>query len=68
MIPNLLVYIIDLRLLSSEAESTCLSQCQSSNTTSSETIADVSSDYVEQPFKSTIACNDISLNDDANEI
>ena len=38
-----------LTLLSSETESTCLSLYQSSNTTSSETIADVSSDYVEPP-------------------
>ena len=68
MIPDQLVLIVDLRLLSSEAESTCLSPCQSSNTTSSETFADASSDYEEPPSKSTTASNNLSSNDDAFEI
>ena len=68
MIPDLLVLIVDLRLLSSEAESTCLFPCQSSNTTSSETIANVSSDYVEPPSKSATASSDLSSDDDAIEI
>ena len=57
-------------LSSSETESTCPSPCQSSNTTSSETIAIVSSDYVEPPSKSTTvtASNNLSSEDDAIEI
>ena len=51
----------------SETESTCPSPRQFSNATSSETIADVSSDYVDPPSKSTTASNDLSSNDDAIE-
>ena len=52
----------------SEAESTCQSPCQSSNTMSSETIANVSNDYVEPPSKTATASSDLSSDDDAFEI
>ena len=45
-----------------------LSPCQSSNTTSYETIPDVWSDYVEPPSKSATASNDLRSDDDATEI
>ena len=58
MTPDLLVLIVDLSLLSSEAESTCLSPCQStcSNMASSETIA-----HYQVPPKSTKASNDLIM-------
>ena len=68
MFPDLLVLIVDLRMLSSKAESTCLSPCQSSNTSSFETGVDISSDYVEPLGESTTASYAQSSNDDAIEI